>query len=115
MSVVEITDKDHFVKILTQNDIVVVDIYGNWCGPCKTIAPRYEKLSEKYDQVTFTKENTDLDNQYHEDVSAVPTFVIYVEGKEVDRVLGADIKLLEEKISNNVDSFTPITYGTPIE
>lgn len=91
------------VKLLTeaseipQQGAVVIDFFATWCGPCKRIAPTYEKLSEAFTNVKFFKvdvdESPEIVNQY--DISAMPTFVFLKDGKEVKRVEGADMAGLE--------------------
>ncbi|MDX2343666.1 MAG: thioredoxin domain-containing protein, partial [Acidimicrobiia bacterium] len=52
MATVNLT-KDTFEETVLNNDIVLVDFWAEWCGPCKSFAPTYEKISEKYDGVVF--------------------------------------------------------------
>lgn len=76
-----------------QQGAVVIDFFATWCGPCKRIAPFFEKLAESVKSVSFFKvdvdESPDLVNEF--DVSAMPTFVFLKDGKEVKRVEGADM------------------------
>jgi thioredoxin 1 len=76
---------------------VVIDFFATWCGPCKRIAPTFEKLAEAFPKITFLKvdvdESPDLVNKY--DVSAMPTFVFLKDGLVIKRVEGADMKELE--------------------
>lgn len=85
------------VSDIPQQGAVVIDFFATWCGPCKRIAPTYEKLSEAFQTVTFLKvdvdEATELVEQYN--ISAMPTFVFLKDGKEVKRVEGADMAGLE--------------------
>lgn len=80
----------------------VIDFYATWCGPCKKMAPFYDKLKEKYsDKINFI--TVDIDQQpeiaKEYNVTAVPTFVIVdEEGKEIDRVTGALPDSLEIKV-----------------
>jgi thioredoxin 1 len=80
---------------------VVIDFFATWCGPCKRIAPTYEKLSEAFPMITFLKcdvdESPDLVNLY--DISAMPTFVFLKDGQIVKRVEGADLAGLEAGFS----------------
>ena len=85
------------VSEVPQQGAVVIDFFATWCGPCKRIAPTYEKLSEAFPNIAFLKvdvdESAELVNMY--DVSVMPTFVFLKDGKEVKRVEGADMAGLE--------------------
>jgi thioredoxin 1 len=82
---------------IPQQGAVVIDFFATWCGPCKRIAPTFEKLAESLTSIQFFKvdvdESQDLVNQF--DISAMPTFVFLKDGKEVKRVEGADMRELE--------------------
>lgn len=82
---------------IPQQGAVVIDFFATWCGPCKRIAPTYEKLSEAFPGIVFLKVDVDeapeVVNQY--DVSVMPTFVFLKDGQEVKRVEGADMAGLE--------------------
>ena len=82
---------------IPQEGPVVIDFFATWCGPCKRIAPTYEKLSESFPGIVFLKvdvdESPEIVNQY--DINAMPTFVFLKDGKEVKRVEGADMAGLE--------------------
>jgi thioredoxin 1 len=88
---VEITDSgfDGFVK---GYKIAVVDCWAPWCGPCRIIAPVVESLSKELrGKVAFGKLNTD-DNQLtamRHNIAAIPTLLIFKEGKLIDRIVGA--------------------------
>ena len=58
MATVEIT-KDTLQSTITDNDIVLIDFWASWCGPCKSFAPIYEKVSESFSDVVFAKVNTE--------------------------------------------------------
>lgn len=83
---------------------VVADFYADWCGPCKAIAPSYEKLAEKYSvpgYLAFAKVNVDNVQQVaaQYSVTAMPTFMFFKEGKQVavngqPLIRGADVKIL---------------------
>ncbi len=77
---------------------VVIDFFATWCGPCKKIAPTYEKLSETFTNVSFFKvdvdESPELVNIY--DISAMPTFIFLKDAQLVKKVEGADMEGLEE-------------------
>jgi thioredoxin 1 len=58
MATVELT-KDNFQDTVTKNDMVVIDFWAEWCGPCKGFAPVFEAASEKYSDVVFGKVDAD--------------------------------------------------------
>jgi thioredoxin 1 len=78
---------------------------ASWCGPCKSIYPEIESLNNKYENVNFYKidvddeENEDLCSNYN--VTSIPNFLFFKEGREVGRVKGADIKAVEKIINES--------------
>ena len=58
MATIELT-KSNFEDVVTQNDMVVIDFWAPWCGPCKSFAPVFEAASEKHGGIVFAKVNSD--------------------------------------------------------
>ncbi|EED23446.1 thioredoxin, putative [Talaromyces stipitatus ATCC 10500] len=87
-------------KELTASGPVVVDFFATWCGPCKAIAPKVGELSETYTNVRFLQVDVDKQQQIARDlgVTAMPTFVLFKNGKELDRIRGANARALENGI-----------------
>jgi len=85
------------VSEIPRKGAVVIDFFATWCGPCKRIAPTYERLAQSLSSVVFLKvdvdESPELVNEF--DVSSMPTFVFLKDGQEVKRVEGADMAQLE--------------------
>ncbi|THB64283.1 MAG: thioredoxin [Gammaproteobacteria bacterium] len=57
MSTVNLTS-ENYENVVKDNDIVLIDFWADWCGPCKMFGPIFEKVSEKFDDVVFAKCNT---------------------------------------------------------
>ncbi|MFM1892658.1 MAG: hypothetical protein RLZ44_1735 [Pseudomonadota bacterium] len=78
MAVVELT-KDNFETTVTQNDFVIVDFWAPWCGPCRSFAPVFEKVSEAHPEVVFAKVNTEQEQEIamHFQIRSIPTLMIF--------------------------------------
>ena len=80
MATVEIT-KENFEEIIIGNDMVIVDFWAPWCGPCKSFAPTYEQISEKYPEIVFAKVNTEVEQELagYFQIRSIPTLMIFRE------------------------------------
>jgi thioredoxin 1 len=64
---------------IEKNDIVLIDFWAEWCGPCKMFAPTYEKVSEDFENIVFAK----VDTEAHQELAAqfqirsIPTLVVF--------------------------------------
>mmetsp|Transcript_28442 Transcript_28442/g.28758 ORF Transcript_28442/g.28758 Transcript_28442/m.28758 type:complete len:596 (+) Transcript_28442:167-1954(+) len=99
----EISSEGEFNSEIKVPNLVVVDFYATWCGPCKMIAPFIEQLSSKYPDVKFLKvaEHNCQNLIMSLGVRAFPTFQFYVNGNKVDELKGADPRQLEAKVNQH--------------
>ena len=90
MSTIDVTE-DTFQETVTQDGIVFVDAWADWCGPCKQFAPTYEKASEKHTDVTFAKLDTEANQQLASalEIRAIPTLMAFRDGILIYQNAGA--------------------------
>lgn len=80
-----------FEETVTGNDIVLVDWWADWCGPCKMFAPVYEKAAEQHADVVFGKVDTEAQQALAAgaQITSIPTIMAFKEGMLVFRQSGA--------------------------
>ena len=91
-----------FDSAIAQDKLVVVDFYATWCGPCKMIAPLLEKFQNEYSNIKFLKIDVDqlgsLAQEYN--VSSMPTLILFKNGEEVNRVIGANPAAIKQALAS---------------
>lgn len=85
--------KDNFKQEISKG-VILVDMFAEWCGPCKALAPMLAELEAKLESVVFTKLDVDeADNIAQEyGVMSIPCVIIFKDGKEVSRIVGLNAK-----------------------
>ena len=101
-TVKNLTDADFDAEVTGSKGITLVDFWAPWCGPCKMMAPVYEKAAEKFADIKFCKLNTDenLKKQYEAGITGIPCIIVYKDGKESTRIIGyRDQKSFEAELA----------------
>lgn len=80
MATVNLT-KDTFEQTILDNDIVLVDFWAEWCGPCRSFAPTFEKVSEQRDDIVFAKVDTEAEQELasYFQIRSIPTLMAFRE------------------------------------
>jgi thioredoxin 1 len=84
-------DAENFEDTVTENDIVLVDFWADWCGPCKSFEPIYEKASEEHGDIVFAKLDTEVNQMLTGQlgIEGIPTLMAFREGVLVFNQAGA--------------------------
>jgi thioredoxin 1 len=103
---IEVSGKD-LDSLIRRSDLVVVDCWAPWCGPCRMIAPIVDELAKKYaGRVLFGKLNVDenKDVAMRFQITSIPTLLIFKDGKLADRVIGVMPRnVLEARITRHLE------------
>lgn len=84
-----------FNKVISENKLVLVDFYADWCGPCKMLAPIIHEIKEELSEIVYVikvnvDEEEELANKFN--IYSIPTLVLIKDGKELDRKIGYNTK-----------------------
>ena len=117
MPTIELTATD-FEKTVLENDIVLVDFWASWCGPCRQFAPTYEKAAESNPDIVFGKVDTEAEQALASaaNITSIPTLMAFREGvlvfaqpgalppQALDQVIGAVKGLDMDEVHKQVDA-----------
>lgn len=90
MSNVLHANSSEFNDIVSNNDLVFVDFFATWCGPCKMLAPSVEKLADEHPEAKVLKVDVDQENALAMQfgVQSIPTLIVFKNGQPVSRQMG---------------------------
>lgn len=99
----EFTDANFQQEVLQKNDkITLIDLWAEWCGPCRMMSPVVEELAKEYkDRVVVGKLNVDDNPEVptNYNVRGIPTFLLFKNGELKEKIVGAQTKkYLQDKI-----------------
>lgn len=82
---------DDFNATIADNDIVLVDFWASWCGPCRAFAPTFTKSSEQHPDIVFAKVDTEANEELAAaaEIRAIPTLMAFKKGHLVFNQAGA--------------------------
>ena len=88
--VMELTSQN-FNQEISNNDLLLVDFWAEWCGPCKSMHPIFENLEKKYPKIKFARVNIDQNQNIAMKLSvqSIPTFIMFKNGEIANQMVGA--------------------------
>ena len=98
---------DIFNDMIKENDLVIVDFYATWCGPCVRAAPIFAQMSKEFPNVRFIKVDVDKNRATSSanKITAMPTFKVFKNGDEVETITGFS----EAKIRSLITKYYSVT------
>ncbi|MDX2136124.1 MAG: thioredoxin [Saprospiraceae bacterium] len=98
----EFTDANFETEVLKSDKVTMIDLWAEWCGPCRVMSPVVEELAKEYEgRANVGKLNVDFNEKVPTEynVRGIPTFLIFKNGALADKVVGAvSKKVLQEKL-----------------
>lgn len=91
MSVIKLDLHNFQEKVVNNPGVVLIDFYADWCGPCKMVAPIVAEIAEERPEVTVGKINVDDSPELAQvfGVMSIPTLIVFKNGEEASRIVGA--------------------------
>ena len=103
-NLLELNDDNFNDEVVNSEDVVLVDFWAEWCGPCKMIGPIVEKISNDYSgKIKVGKLDVDSNPTVSSTfgIRSIPTLLIFKSGKPVDQIVGA---VSENVITSKLDT-----------
>ena len=87
----DVTDAEFQSEVLEAEGPVLVDFWAPWCGPCRVVHPILEEIDAERDDLKILSLNTDENQQTtaRYEVLSIPTLILFRDGQEAKRVIGA--------------------------
>ena len=117
MATTQMTEQN-FDDIVGSNDIVLIDFWAAWCGPCRSFAPTYERVAEKHPDIVFAKVDTEAEQGLAAsfNIMSIPTLMIMRENVVLFSQAGAlPESSLEELVEKVRDLDMPEVHRKVLE
>lgn len=88
--VIELND-GNFDKLVSEDKLILVDFWAEWCGPCRMLGPIVEEIAVEYmDKLVVGKMDVDSNSAVPSrfSIRSIPVMILFKDGKEVDRIIG---------------------------
>ena len=90
---IHVTSKEHLDELVDEHDVVLVDFYADWCGPCKMLEPTVEEIAAETDAAVLKVDIDELQDLARDaGVRSDPTLQFYAGGEEAKRLIGVQDK-----------------------
>ena len=105
---------ENFNDTVNENEVVLIDFWADWCGPCKRFAPIYEDASARHDDVVFAKVDTEdaRDVAAAWDIQSIPTIMAFRRGNLVFRQAGL---LNGKQVDSLIEQIKALDIDTLVE
>ena len=106
MAVVTVTMENFQKEIMESEQVVLIDFWASWCGPCKMVSPIIDEIADENPSIKVAKVNVDEEPALagQEQIEVLPTLVLYREGKAVGSIVAPDSKAkIEAFIKEHVE------------